>query len=180
MKHPASRDLYARWQTARRRRNSLPPQPLRGYRFRICADPAGPVMLVGAGAELRALLSLEPDETFTARPFTTLFSPASRATVAGLIAITTTEKLATVAGVSAACEAGTAALELLLLPAAGKVMTAPATATLDGLLAPLAAQQATLRALTVTSWRHLHPPQPPRALRKVAVAPGVVLYEGRR
>ena len=74
----------------------------------------------------------------------------------------------------------TAHLELLLLPFNNR---AHAPISLTGLLAPFETDLGTLRDLKVTSWRYLHrPPQRlvPRALRKLAVARGLMVYEGLR
>jgi hypothetical protein len=107
-----------------------------------------------------------------------LFAPESRAEITGLLATVADEALPAVAGITARRGQRAVALELTLLPPTGRPQ-------FSGLLVPLTAiraprRPALLTGLTVTSWRHLHPPRPPRALRKISVAPGVVLYEGLR
>jgi len=88
---------------------------------------------------------------------------------------------AAVAGITATSEDGSPThLELLLLPFnAG----AYAPISLTGLLAPFERQQGVLRDFELTSWRYLDP-QPeklvPRALRKLEIARGLMVYEGLR
>ena len=89
--------------------------------------------------------------------------------------------LAAVAGITATSEDGTPAhLELLLLPFNAR---AHAPMSLTGLLAPFDSGHQTLRDFKLTSWRYLgRQPQKllPRALRKLAVARGFMVYEGLR
>ena len=69
---------------------------------------------------------------------------------------------------------------MLLLPFNAR---AHAPMSLTGLLAPFESELSLLRDFKVTSWRYLgHPPQKlfPRALRKLAVARGFMVYEGLR
>ena len=88
--------------------------------------------------------------------------------------------LAAIAGITATSEDGTTAhLELLLLPFNNR---AHAPISLTGVLAPFEADLGTIRDFKVTSWRYLHRPQKlvPRALRKLAIARGFMVYEGLR
>ena len=88
--------------------------------------------------------------------------------------------LAAIAGITATAEDGTTAhLELLLLPFNNR---AHAPISLTGLLAPFESDLGTIRDFKVTSWRYLHRPQKlvPRALRKLAIARGFMVYEGLR
>jgi hypothetical protein len=54
--------------------------------------------------------------------------------------------------------------------------------SLTGLLAPFEGNVTTLRDFRLTSWRYLHRPEKlvPRALRKLAIARGFMVYEGLR
>ena len=89
--------------------------------------------------------------------------------------------LAAVAGITATSEDGaTAHLELLLLPFNNRAHT---PLSLTGLLAPFEGGHSVLRDFKLTSWRYLdHPPQRlvPRALRKLRIARGFMVYEGLR
>ena len=73
----------------------------------------------------------------------------------------------------------TAHLELLLLPFNNR---AHAPISLTGVLAPFEGDLGTISDFKVTSWRYLHRPQKlvPRALRKLAIARGFMVYEGLR
>lgn len=182
MKHPASRAFHARWQ-ALRQRTGEPANAARGvgpqlvsYAFAV-AGAAESHALREVGTGLRSLIG--PDAE--GRPFPALFAPDSRAALADLLAIVAEEALPAVAGVAARAGRRTVALELTLLPPLGPRATA---GSLSGLMVPFTAPRpaAALAALALTSWRHLHPPPgplPPRALRKVGIASGVTLYEGR-
>jgi hypothetical protein len=67
---------------------------------------------------------------------------------------------------------------LLLLPFSAR---AHAPISLTGLLAPFESGHNVLRDFKLTSWRYLgHQPQKfvPRALRKLAIARGFMVYEG--
>jgi hypothetical protein len=69
-------------------------------------------------------------------------------------------------------------LELLLLPFNTR---AHAPISLTGLLAPFERANGLLSDFKLTSWRYLgHPPQRfvPRALRKLKIARGFMVYEG--
>ena len=84
------------------------------------------------------------------------------------------------AGVAATSDDGkTAHLELLLLPFNNR---AHAPISLTGLLAPFEDNLTTIGDFKLTSWRYVHTPQKfvPRALRKLAIARGFMVYEGLR
>jgi hypothetical protein len=91
------------------------------------------------------------------------------------------ETQAAVAGITAIAEDGSPAhLELLLLPFNTRAHT---PISLTGLLAPFESNYRLLRDFKLTSWRYLaNPPQRlmPRALRKLAIARGLMVYEGLR
>ena len=84
-----------------------------------------------------------------------------------------------VAGITATSEDGSPAhLELLLLPFHA---AAHAPISLTGLLAPFESESRVLRNFELTSWRYLDPePEElvPRALRKLKIARGFMVYEG--
>ena len=86
-----------------------------------------------------------------------------------------------VAGITATAQDGSPAhLELLLLPFNTRAHT---PISLTGLLAPFGDAHSVLSDFKLTSWRYLaHPPQRlvPRALKKLAVARGLMVYEGLR
>ena len=88
--------------------------------------------------------------------------------------------LPAVAGISATSQDGsTAHLELLLLPFNTR---AHAPISLTGVLAPFEGDVSLLRDFQVTSYRYLHREEKlvPRALRKLALAHGFIVYEGLR
>ena len=102
------------------------------------------------------------------------------AEIEDIIGIVAEEMLAAVAGISATAEDGSVEhLELLLLPFNNRAHT---PLSLTGLLAPFGGGHGTIRDFKVTSWRYLHRPQKlvPRALRKLAIARGFMVYEGLR
>ena len=71
-------------------------------------------------------------------------------------------------------------LELLLLPFNTRAYE---PISLTGLLAPFEQVRGVLSHLVLTSWRYMHPPAQrvvPRALRKLALARGLMVYEGLR
>ena len=90
------------------------------------------------------------------------------------------EMLPAIAGITATSQSGAVAhLELLLLPFNNR---AHAPISLTGMLAPFGGDLGTLRDFKLTSWRYLHRPEKlvPRALRKLAIARGFMVYEGLR
>ena len=112
--------------------------------------------------------------------FSALFAPDSRREIEELVSYVAEEMLAAIAGITATAEDGTTAhLELLLLPFNNR---AHAPISLTGVLAPFENDLGAIRDFRVTSWRYLHRPQKfvPRALRKLAIARGFMVYEGLR
>ena len=134
-----------------------------GYPFRV------------AGTRVCALLGCDLKD----RSFSALFASDGRREIDEIIAVVAEEMLAAVAGITATSEDGsTAHLELLLLPFSSR---AHAPISLTGLLAPFENDHRLLKDFKVTSWRYLgHQPQKfvPRALRKLAIARGFMVYEG--
>lgn len=113
--------------------------------------------------------------------FAGLFAPDSRTDITEIIGNVADELLVAVAGVTAMSEDGAPVhLELLLLPFSSRAHT---PLSLTGLLIPLLPGHRPVSDLKLTSWRYLaHPPQRfrPRALRKLALARGLMVYEGLR
>jgi hypothetical protein len=134
-----------------------------GYPFRV------------AGTRLCALLGCDLKD----RSFSAMFAPDARREIEDIIAVVAEEMLAAVAGITATSEDGSPAhLELLLLPFNARAHT---PLSLTGLLAPFESERSVLKDFKLTSWRYLaHPPQKlvPRALRKLAIARGFMVYEG--
>ena len=130
-----------------------------------------------AGTRVSALLGRDlRDQSFAA-----LFTETARREITDIITAVTEETLPAIAGLTATAEDGSLAhLELLLLP----FMTrAHAPISLTGLLAPFEADRTNLTDFKLTSWRYLdQQPQRlvPRALRKLKVARGFMVYEGLR
>ena len=87
---------------------------------------------------------------------------------------------AAIAGITATSASGVPAhLELLLLPFSPR---AHAPVSLTGVLAPFEGELTTLRDFGLTSYRYLHRQEKllPRAIRKLQVARGLMVYEGLR
>ena len=113
------------------------------------------------------------------RSFSALFTPDTRREIEDIIAVVSEEMLAAVAGITATAQDGSPAhLELLLLPFNARAHT---PLSLTGLLAPFESEHSLLCDFKLTSYRYIgHQPQKlvPRALRKLAVARGFMVYEG--
>ena len=184
MKHPSSRGFFAYWDKKRGQarapdRSEIEPSAVRellgdifvlsydndfGYPFRV------------AGTRVSALLGRDLKNT----SFSALFAPDSRREIEDIINHVAEEMLPAIAGISATSEDGTTAhLELLLLPFNNR---AHAPISLTGSLAPFENGLGIIGDFKVTSWRYLHRPQKlvPRALRKLAIARGFMVYEGLR
>ena len=129
-----------------------------------------------AGTRVCALLGRDlKDHSFSA-----LFAPEARREIEEIITCVAEETLPAIAGITATTERGrTAHLELLLLPFQAR---AHAPISLTGSLAPFEQAPGTLRDFRLTSWRYLHQPEKlvPRTLRKLALARGLMVYEGVR
>jgi hypothetical protein len=185
MKHPSSREFFAYWDEKRGLarapdRSEIEPGAVRellGDIFVLSYDAAAGYPFRVAGTRVCALLGCDQKD----RSFSALFEPAGRREIEEIIAVVAEELLAAVAGVTATAEDGsTAHLELLLLPFNNRAHT---PLSLTGLLAPFEDGHSLLRDFKLTSFRYMaHPPQRfvPRALRKLAVARGFMVYEGFR
>jgi len=184
MKHPSSREFFAYWDAKRGDarapdRSEIQPDAVRdllGDIFVLSYDNQAGYPFRVAGTRVSALLGRDlKDASFSA-----LFAPDSRREIEELVSYVAEEMLAAIAGITATAKDGTTAhLELLLLPFSNR---AHAPISLTGLLAPFESDLGTIRDFKVTSWRYLHRPQKlvPRALRKLAIARGFMVYEGLR
>jgi hypothetical protein len=185
MKHPSSREFFAYWDAKRGDarapdRSEIEPGAVRellGDIFVLSYDAAAGYPFRVAGTRVCALLGSDQKD----RSFSALFEPAGRREIEEIIAVVAEELLAAVAGITATAEDGRIAhLELLLLPFNSRAHT---PLSLTGLLAPFEDGHSLLRDFKLTSFRYMaHPPQRfvPRALRKLAVARGFMVYEGFR
>jgi hypothetical protein len=183
MKHPSSREFFAYWDDKRGGarapdRSEIEPGAVRdllGDIFVLSYDATSGHPFRVAGTRVCALAGCDLKD----RSFSALFAPDARREIDDIITAVAEEMLAAVAGVTAASEDGSLAhLELLLLPFNAR---AHAPISLTGILAPFASEHRVLRDFKLTSWRYLDPqPQKlvPRALRKLKVARGVMVYEG--
>ena len=185
MKHPSSREFFAYWDEKRASarapdRSEIEPGAVRGLLgdiFVLSCDTAAGHPFRVAGTRVCALLGRDlKDQSFSA-----LFAPEGRREIDDIIAVVAEEMLAAVAGITATSQDGSLAhLELLLLPFNARAHT---PLSLTGLLAPFESEHSQLKDFKLTSWRYLgHQPEKfvPRALRKLAVARGLMVYEGLR
>ena len=185
MKHPSSREFFAYWDEKRAGarapdRSEIEPGAVRellGDIFVLSYDSAAGYPFRVAGTRICALLGRDLRD----RSFSSLFIQDGRREIEDIITVVTEEMLAAVAGITATAEDGaTAHLELLLLPFNSRAHT---PLSLTGSLAPFDGGHSVLRDFKLTSWRYLrHPPQRlvPRALRKLRIARGLMVYEGLR
>ena len=185
MKHLSSREFFAYWDQKRGAarapdRSEIEPGAVRellGDIFVLSYDATSGHPFRVAGTRVCALAGRDLKD----RSFSALFAPDARREIEDIVTAVAEEMQAAVAGITATSEDGSPAhLELLLLPFnAG----AHAPISLTGLLAPFERQQRVLRDFELTSWRYLDP-QPeklvPRALRKLKIARGLMVYEGLR
>jgi hypothetical protein len=183
MKHPSNRQFLAYWNEKRGDarapdRSEIEPGAVRellGDIFVLSYDGAAGHPFRVAGTRVCALLGCDLKD----RSFSALFKPDARREIEDIIAVVAEEMLAAVAGITATVEDGSPAhLELLLLPFSARAHT---PLSLTGLLAPFESGQRVLRDFKVTSWRYLAPPPQklvPRALRKLKIARGLMVYEG--
>ena len=183
MKHPSNREFFAYWDEKRGDarapdRSEIEPGAVRELLadiFVLSYDRAAGHPFRVAGTRVCALLGCDLKD----RSFSALFKPDARREIEDIIAVVAEEMLTAVAGITATAEDGSPAhLELLLLPFSARAHT---PLSLTGLLAPFESGHRVLRDFKLTSWRYLaHPPQKlvPRALRKLKIARGLMVYEG--
>lgn len=184
MKHPSSREFFAYWDKKRGtaaapERMDIEPSAVRellGDVFVLSYDAATGYPFRVAGTRVCALLGRDVKD----RSFSALFAPEARREIEEMIAVVAEETLPAIAGVTATSNSGeTAHLELLLLPFSHR---AHAPVSLIGVLAPFESEFNTLEGFGLTSYRYLHRPEKllPRAIRKLQVARGFMVYEGLR
>lgn len=183
MKHPSSREFFAYWDAQRDgraapERNDMEPGPIRsllGDIFVLSYDPVGGYPFRVAGTRICALLGRD----LKGESLADLFAPGDRHDIEDILGVVAEEKLAAVAGVKAACRGGTQVpLELLLLPFNTRAHT---PISLTGMLVPFREDARALSDFSLTSWRYMgHPPRRlgPRVLKKLAIARGLMVYEG--
>jgi hypothetical protein len=186
MKHPSSQQFFAYWDARRAGarapdRSEIEPDAVRdllGDIFVLSCDSAAGYPFRVAGTRLCALTGCDLKD----RSFSGLFNDDGRREIGDIITVVTEEMLAAVAGITATSEdCSQAHLELLLLPFNHR---AHSPMSLTGLLAPLESGLGRLRDFHLTSWRYIghQPPERlvPRALRKLKIARGLMVYEGLR
>ena len=184
MKHPSNQRFFAYWNEKRGDgrapdRSDIQPDAVRellGDIFVLACDEASRYPFRVAGTRLSALLGCD----LKGQSFPGLFEAEGRRDIKDVITAVTEDMLAAVAGITATSAEGLAHLELLLLPFNHR---AHVPLSLTGLLAPFESGHSALRDFKLTSWRYLHPPTErivPRALRKLKLARGLMVYEGLR
>jgi len=182
MKHPSSREFFAYWNKMRGSarapdRADIDPAAVRnvlGDIFVLACEAGLPFRV--AGTRVCALAGLDLKD----RSFAALFKPDSRSEIEEITSVVAEETLGAIAGITTTRDDGQRAhLELLLLPFNARPHT-PVSVT--GVLAPLDAGCARLSSFALTSWRYLHQPEKllPRAIRKLKIARGLMVYEGLR
>jgi hypothetical protein len=183
MKHPSNREFYAYWDEKRAGarapdRSEIEPEAVRellGDIFVLSYDASAGYPFRVAGTRVCALLGRDLKD----RSFSAFFRPDGRREIEEIIAVVAEEMQAAVAGISATTEDGAPAhLELLLLPFNTR---AHMPVSLTGLLAPFQSEHKVLWDFELTSWRYIgHQRQKlvPRALRKLKIARGLMVYEG--
>jgi hypothetical protein len=182
MKHPSSRGFFSYWDAKRGDarapdRSEIEPSAVRellGDIFVLSYDSDAGFPIRVAGTRVCALLGGDlKDNSFSA-----LFAPDGRREIEDIVTIVAEEMLASIAGITATSQDGALAhLELLLLPFNTR---AHEPISLTGVLAPFEADVSLLHDFRLTSYRYLHRPEKlvPRALRKLAIARGFMVYEG--
>ena len=185
MKHPTNRAFHAVWDQSRGQerapyRSALQPAAIRellGDIFVLGCDKGSCFPLRVAGTRICALFGGDQKDN----SFPMLFAPSARHDLLEILGVVSEELQVAVVGINATGGDGaTTALEMLLLPFRSR---AHAPLSLTGALLPMQSPTAPLRDLTLTSWRYLERPPEPlrrRALRKLALARGLMVYEGMR
>jgi len=185
MKHPSTREFFAYWDRKRGDarapdRSDIEPGAVRellGDTFVLSYDSGAGHPFRVAGTRVCALLGRDLKDM----SFSGLFAAESRREIEDIIGCVAEEMLAAIAGVTATSQDGSLAhLELLLLPFNTR---AHAPVSLTGLLVPFEGEHTLLRDFKLTSFRYLGQQSQkllPRALRKLAVARGFMVYEGLR
>lgn len=190
MKHPASREYFAYWDTQRAgaaapERADMLPEDVRhllGDIFMLSCDRAAGFPFRVAGTRVCALLGYDAK----GKSFADLFTGKSRREIDDLIGVVTDETTATVAGVTAHDAGGAPVhLELLLLPISAR---SHAPISLTGLMVPVDGEMdrqaiGPLSRFELASWRHAGDAQRwigPRTLRKWSIIRGLTVYEGLR
>jgi hypothetical protein len=185
MKHPASREFFAYWDGKRGDarapdRSDFDPNAVRELladTFVLSCDAKADYPFRVAGTRVCALFGRDVKD----RSFPALFASEARSEITEIVAAVADEMLPAIAGLTATTVRGARThLELLLLPFNTR---AHAPISLTGMLAPFEATGDVLGELNLTSWRYIHPPQQPllpRALRKLKIARGFMVYEGLR
>ncbi len=182
MKHPSSREFFAYWDERRGAarapdRSDMEPDAVRellGDIFVLSYDADAGFPFRVAGTRVCALAGSDLKGT----SFAALFDAKSRREIEEIIPVVAEETLPAIAGLTATTQDGALAhLELLLLPFQARAHT---PLSLTGLLAPFESRSGTLGAFNLASWRYLHRPEKllPRAIRKLQVARGFMVYEG--
>ena len=184
MKHPSSREFFAYWDAKRGgarapERSEIEPGAVRellGDIFVLSYDPAAGYPFRVAGTRVCALLGCDQKGS----SFSALFTPHCRREIEDIVSVVAEEMLPAIAGITATSQGGALAhLELLLLPFNTR---AHEPISLTGVLAPFEGDAGLLRDFRLASYRYLHRPEKlvPRALRKLAIARGFMVYEGLR
>jgi hypothetical protein len=184
MKHPASREFFAYWDGKRGHarapdRSEIEPGALRellGDIFVLSYDDAATYPFRVAGTRVCSLFGRDVKDA----SLPALFARQHRRDISDIIAAVAEDVVPAIAGLTAtAADGRTTHLELLLLPFNTR---AHCPITLTGVLAPFETDhRGALGELNLTSWRYIHPPHErlvPRALRKLAIARGFMVYEG--
>lgn len=184
MKHPSNRQFFAYWNQKRGEskapdRSDFKPDGFRqllGDIFVLACDAANRFPFRVAGTRLSALLGRD----LRGQSFLDLFNAEGRRDIADIVTAVTEDMLPAIAGITATSDEGVMHLELLLLPFNQR---AHMPLSVTGLLAPFESGHTRLRDFQLTSWRYIHPPAErlvPRALRKLKLARGLMVYEGLR
>jgi hypothetical protein len=184
MKHPSSREFFAYWNGKRGDarapdRSDIEPGAVRallGDIFVLSCDASAGHPFRLAGTRLCALFGRDLKD----RSFSALFKGESRGEIEEILTAVAEDMRPAVAGLTSTTpRAARVHLELLLLPLN---MRAYAPISMTGLLAPFEADAGGLGKLELTSYRYVHQGEKiiSRTLRKLAIARGLMVYEGLR